>query len=232
MEEIDLKELFNVFWTKKIFIIVLTILFAIMGLFYTMYIVKPIYKSTATLVLTKSDNTEEATITQTEVTLNQQLVATYTELIKTRNILSEVINNLGYEDITEDELKENITVELVSSTQLIEISVKNSDAEKARNLTNEIANVFVKREKEIYKLDNIHIVDEAKISATPDNTNHKKDVIMATIIGFVVSLGIVFIKSLFDTTIKNSDEVEKRLGLTVLASIPQYNYEMKKKGIK
>jgi capsular polysaccharide biosynthesis protein len=47
-----------------------------------------------------------------------------------------------------------------------------------------------------------------------------------------VALGIVFIRSLFDTTIKNSEEAEKRLGLTVLASIPQYDYEMKKKGKK
>lgn len=230
MEEIDLKELFNVFWNKKIFIIIVTILFAIIGFIYTKYIVKPIYKSTATLVLTKSDSTEETTITQTEVTLNQQLVATYTELIKTKNILGEVINNLGYEDITEEELKEDITVELVSSTQLIEISVKNSNPERAKNLTNEIADVFVKREKEIYKLDNISKVDEAKLPTTPDNINHKKDIVMFTIMGFVVSMGIVFIISLFDTTIKNSEEVEKRLGLTVLASIPQYDYEMKKKG--
>jgi capsular polysaccharide biosynthesis protein len=232
MEEIDLKELFNVFWSKKIFIIIVTILFAIVGWFYTMYMVKPIYKSTATLVLTKSDSTDETTITQTEVTLNQQLVATYTELIKTKNILGEVIQNLGYDDITEEELKDDITVELVTSTQWIELSVKNSNPERARDLANEIANVFVERESEIYKLNNISKVDEAKISTTPDNINHKKDIAMATIIGFIVALGIVFIRSLFDTTIKNSEEAEKRLGLTVLASIPQYDYEMKKKGKK
>jgi capsular polysaccharide biosynthesis protein len=232
MEEIDLKELFNVFWSKKIFIIIVTILFAIVGWFYTMYMVKPIYKSTATLVLTKSDSTDETTITQTEVTLNQQLVATYTELIKTKNILGEVIQNLGYDDITEEELKDDITVELVTSTQWIELSVKNSNPERARDLANEIANVFVERESEIYKLNNISKVDEAKISTTPDNINHKKDIALATIIGFIVALGIVFIRSLFDTTIKNSEEAEKRLGLTVLASIPQYDYEMKKKGKK
>jgi capsular polysaccharide biosynthesis protein len=232
MEEIDLKELFNVFWSKKIFIIIVTILFAAIGVLYTMYIVKPIYKSTATLVLTKNDSAEETTITQTEVTLNQQLVATYTELIKTKNILGEVIKNLGYEDITEEELKDSITVELVTSTQWIELSVKNSNPERARDLTNEIANVFVEKEREIYKLNNISKVDEAKISTTPDNIDHKKDIAIATIIGFVVSLCVVFIRSLFDTTIKNSEEAEKRLGLTVLASIPQYDYEMKKKGKK
>lgn len=228
MEEIDLKELFDTFWSKKFFIILITILFAILGLFYTKYMVEPMYKSTATFVLT----TQNDTITQTEVTLNQQLVATYTELIKTNNILRQVIQNLGYEDITESDIKNNIEVKLVSSSQWIEISVKNVDAKRAQQLTNEIAKVFIAKAKEIYKLDNIQIIDEAKLSEVPYNINYKKDILIFSAVGFILAAGCVFIRSLFDTTIKSNEEVEKRLGLTVLASIPQYDYEMKKKGKK
>lgn len=230
MEEIDLKELFNIFWSKKLWIILVTILFVLIGVFYTQYMTTPDYKSTATLVLTKSDNTQDGTITQSEVTLNQQLVATYTELIKTDNILRKVINNLGYNDMNEQDLRANIEVKLVTSTQLIEISVKNADPQRASKLTNETANVFIAKAKDIYKLENIHVVDEAKEATIPYNINHKKDILMFAIIGFILSAGIVFVASLFDTTIKSSEEVEKRLGLTVLASIPQYDYEMKKKG--
>ena len=230
MEEIDLKELFNIFWSKKLFIIMVTLTFAVLGLYYGKKIVIPDYKSTATLVLTKSNNTETSTITQSEVTLNQQLVATYTELIKTNNILRQVINNLQYTDITEEDLRKNVEVQLVSTTQLIEVSVKNTDNIKAKELTNEIVKVFIEKTKEIYKLDNIHMVDEAKIEEEPYNVNYKKDILIFAGIGFILAAGIVYIKSLFDTTIKNNEEVEKKLGLAVLASIPQYNYEMKKKG--
>lgn len=230
MEEIDLKELFNIFWSKKLFIIMVTLTFAVLGLYYGKRIVIPDYKSTATLVLTKSNNTETSTITQSEVTLNQQLVATYTELIKTNNILRQVIDNLKYNDITEEDLRKNVEVQLVSTTQLIEVSVKNTDNVKAKELTNEIVKVFIEKTKEIYKLENIHMVDEAKVEEKPYNVNYKKDILIFASIGFILAIGIVYIKSLFDTTIKNSEEVEKRLGLTVLASIPQYDYEMKKKG--
>lgn len=230
MEEIDLKELFNIFWSKKLFIIMVTLTFAVLGLYYGKRIVIPDYKSTATLVLTKSNNTETSTITQSEVTLNQQLVATYTELIKTNNILRQVIDNLKYNDITEEDLRKNVEVQLVSTTQLIEVSVKNTDNVKAKELTNEIVKVFIEKTKEIYKLENIHMVDEAKVEEKPYNVNYKKDILIFAGIGFILAIGIVYIKSLFDTTIKNSEEIEKRLGLTVLASIPQYDYEMKKKG--
>lgn len=232
MEEIDLKEVFNIFWSKKLFIIVTTMIFAILGFYYTKYMVIPEYKSTATLVLTKSSNTETSTITQSEVTLNQQLVATYTELIKTNNILRQVINNLRYNDITEEDLRKNVEVQLVSTTQLIEVSVKNTAPIKAKELTNEIVKVFIAKAREIYKLDNIHMVDEAKIEEKPYNVNYKKNIIVFGSIGFIIAAGFVYIKNLLDTTIKNSEEIEKRLGLTVLATIPQYDYEMKKKGKK
>lgn len=231
MEEIDLKELFNIFWSKKLFIIITIIVFCFLGMAYTKFLIKPEYQSVATLVLTKSN--DSSTITQTEVTLNQQLVATYTELIKSNKILGQVIKNLGYEeDISQVQLRQKIGVKLVSSTQLIEISVINEDPVVAKELANETAKVLISKVKEIYKLENISIVDEAKITNQPYNVNHIKNILMFTVIGIIASFGFVFVMSLFDTTIKSAEEVEKKLGLSVLASIPRYDHEMKKKGEK
>ena len=204
MEEIDLKELFDIFWKKKVFILLVTVLFAVLGFGYTKYVVVPEYESLTTLILTKSNNTENNTITGNDVTLNQQLVATYTELIKTNNIIREVLKNLDNINIEEETLRNNITVRLVTSTQLIEISVKNSDPKIAKDLTNEIAKVFIEKAKDIYKLDNLQIVDKAKEEEQPYNINYKKNIIFFGMIGFIVSAGFVFIRSLLDTTIKKS----------------------------
>lgn len=229
MEELSLKELFNIFWSKKLFIIIVVIIFGVMGLAYTKFMVKPDYQSKATLLLTNNDST----ITQSEVTLNQQLVATYTELARSNKVLTQVIKNLGYEeDMPESDLRQKVNVKLVTSTLLIEVSVKNSDPEKAKDLTNEIAKVLIQEVKEIYGLENIKLSNEAKVENSPYNVNHIKDILMFCIIGVVVSFGIVFVASLFDTTIKSAEEIEKKFGLTVLASIPRYDYETKKKGKK
>lgn len=230
MEEIDLKELFNIFWSRKIFIIITTIVFALIGILYSKYFIKPDYKAMSTLVLTK-DASDEETITQTEVALNQKLVATYTELIRTNSVLRQVISNLQI-DVTEEELRNNVNVTLVTNSQLIEISVTNEDPKIAQSLTNEITKVFIERVKEIYKMDNINIVDEAKVPNLPYNINHKKNLLMFAAVGLMLSGGIAFALSLFDTTIKNAEEAEKRLNLNVLASIPNYNYDTKKKGKK
>lgn len=230
MEEIDLKELFNMFWSKKLSIILIVVLFAIMGVFYTKFMVKPDYKSTATLVLTKNTSDNE-TITQSEVTLNQKLVATYTVLVKSNTVLRQAISNLN-SNIDEEVLRSSVSVSLVTNTQLIEISVTNANPETAQAFANEITKVFIEEAKKIYKIDNINIFSEAKLSTSPYNITHTKNVLIFTFIGVIISAGYVFLVSMFDTTIKTAEETEKRLGLNVLALIPNYDYETKKKGKK
>ena len=61
-EELDLRKLFDMFWNKKIEIIIIILLFLIMGTVYTMFLVKPVYSSSTSLLLAGSQNTETITI--------------------------------------------------------------------------------------------------------------------------------------------------------------------------
>lgn len=221
-EEIELKELFDTFWSKKGLIITITIIAAILGAIYSYTLTEPEYKAKTTIVLTKSDSGNN-TITQSDVTLNQQLVNTYTELIKTSNVVNEVVNSLKGYNIEKEELKESIEVKLRTNTQLIEISVKNKDAELAEILTNRISEVFIEKINEIYHMDNLSIVDTAKVPDTPYNINHSKDILMFALVGMFISFVIVFIVSTIDSSIKDSDSVEKKLDITELANIPKYD---------
>lgn len=231
-EEIDLAEIFDIIWNKKFIILLIIVIFAVAGFVYTKTMTKPEYKATTTLVLVSNNSSEtEGTITQAEVTLNQKLVATYTEIIKTNSVLRQVIENTGL-DIDENTLRENLSVKLVTSTQLIEISVTDSNPENTVIIANEISKVFMDKAVEIYGMSNINIVDSAKLPTVPYNINHVKDIMIFTVIGVIVAFGYVFISSMLDSTIKNSEQAEKRLKLTVLASIPQYNYKDAEKSNK
>ena len=94
-EEIDLKEILKLFWNKRIIIIITTVVAIIFGLAYTMYFKEPKYTSTTSLVLAQqeSEGTNKA-VTQTDVTLNDKLIATYKELAKRNSIVREVINRV------------------------------------------------------------------------------------------------------------------------------------------
>ena len=231
MEELDLKELFNLFWSKKAAIILIILIFMVIGVIYTMGFTIPMYSSSTTLVLATSGNNDtntNTTITATEITVNSKLVSTYSELVKSKNILRQVISNLGIK-VDEDNLRKNITVSSVKDTELIEITVKNENPAYSAQIANEIAKVFTEKVKEIYNIDNVQIVDEAEVSDAPSNINHKKDVVIFAFIGVVVAVIYALISNMLDTTVKTADEIEKSFKVPVLASIPIYNTEIQKR---
>ena len=227
MEEIDLKEFIMLFWNRKVSIILITIIFILIGIIYSVGFVTPKYTSSTTLLLatSESSNSKTNTITTSDITLNSKLVSTYSELVKSKNVTRQVISNLGIDE-TEDELRDSITVSSVKDTELIKISVTDKNATNAYNIANEIAKVFTQKVSEIYNINNVQILDQAEISTTPSNINHAKDVIMFTFVGLFVAIVFVLVANMLDTTIKSSEEVEKLCNVPVIASIPLYSFEI------
>ena len=229
MEELDLKQLFKIFWNKRLHIIAIILLFLVIGSVYSFAFVKPKYKSYTTLVLAQTDvmvseNDKQQGITQSDLTLNQKLVSTYSELVKTKNVLREVISELKL-NVEEEELKKNVTVKLVEDTELIQITVTNKNALDAKNIANKIAEIFSDRIKEIYKINNITIVDEAEEATEPYNINHIRDLAIFMVIGLVVAVIYVLLTNLLDSTVKSAEDIEKELEVSVLASIPMLKDE-------
>ena len=234
MEELDLKELFTMFWNKKVQIILIVAIFAVIGLIYTMGFVTPVYTSSTTLLLAtsaQSDGTSN-TITTTDLTLNSKLVATYSKLVESKNVIRQVIQNLGISDLTEDELRNNVSVSSVEDTEIIKISVTNQNASTAAKAANEIAKVFSKEVVEIYNINNVHVIDEAEAEQSPSNVNHIRDIVIFAFVGIVIAVMYVLIANMLDTTIKTAEEVEKYIKIPVLASIPMYSSEDERKPMK
>lgn len=238
MEELDLKELFNIFWSKKTEIILITLIFMVIGVIYSYAFVTPEYKSSTTLVLATLDDegssskSSSSAITQTDLTLNSNLVSTYSELIKSKTVLREVINNLKINDINEDDLKNDITVSSVSDTEIIEIAVANENASYAARIANEIAKVFADQVAEIYNINNVHVVDQAEVESVPYNINHIRDIVVFAFIGLVLAIVKVLLVNMLDNTVKTEQDVEKATGLLVLAEIPEFEMTTRKGGKK
>lgn len=235
MEELDFKEVFNLFWSKAFQIIIIVILTIGIGAIYTFGFTIPKYSSSTTLVLTSSEKTKDVestnSITTTDLTLNSKLVSTYSQLVKSNKVLRKVISNLNV-DLSEEELRKNVSVSSVEDTELIKITVTNENAAYSAKIANEIAKVFSEMVAEIYNINNIHIVDEAEVSSTPSNINHVRDIIIFAGIGFVVAVLYILIANILDTTIKTPEDVEKGVGLPVLVSIPLIENFVVEKGGK
>lgn len=234
MEELDLGQLLELFWNKKTEVILIILLFIVIGITYTVCLVTPKYTSKTTLLLATEQGTNGTTssqITTTDLTLNSKLVATYRDLVKSTNVARQVISNLNL-DMSEDTLKGSISVQAKADTDILEISVTNTDPELAARIANELAPVFSEKVKEYYNINNVHVVDVAEEATSPSNINHAKDIIIFAFIGIVVAVAYVLIANMLDTTVKSAEDIEKLCSVTVLASIPQENFENKRGGKK
>ena len=235
MEELDLKELFFMFWNKKLEIILITLMFVAVGIGYSYFFVKPEYTSTTSLVLAQSSSsgqTGDGAISATDLTMNSKLVSTYSELIKRKAILGQVCENLNIPDSNIQELRGKIKVNSAKNTEIIEISVTNTDPNKAAAIANEIAKVFSEKIVEIYNISNVYLLDRAEANAVPSNINHMKDVVIFAFIGLVIAAVYVLIANMLDNTIKTEQDVEATTELLVLSSIPNYDVEIKSKRVR
>ncbi len=215
MEEINLKELLNYF-KSKIGLIILVLFCAItIGNSFTMLTRVPMYQSTTKIVLVSENGSNQG-----DLQFNRNLVGTYSEIIKSRTVLSNVINNLGIDE-TAEELSKNTTVTSVSNTEVIIITVANKNAEDAKLIADETAEVFMKEVQKIYKLNNVSVIDKAQEASSPFNINYVKDNVIYIAIGLILGLGIAFVMYYFDTTIKTSNEIEDKLGENVLGTVPK-----------
>lgn len=237
MEELDLKELFNMFWSKKIHIAIITAIFLVIGIIYTYFFVTPDYESKTTIILAQSGGKAAAAgaegetdvITTNDLTLNQKLVSTYSELIKSKNISREVIEHLNLNK-SESALQSSISVSAVKDTDLIQIKVTDANPNQAKETAEEIADVFIEKVAVgVYHINNVQVWDKAEVPNNPYNINHTKDVLIFILVGLVISAVYVLIANMLDTTVKSKEDIENKVGIPVLTQIPvcDFDYSIK-----
>ena len=217
MEEINLKELGNYFLSHIVIILSVITVILIVGCIYSVVIKKPLYHGTTSIVLVNQNNGN--TITNSDIQVNRNLVETYTQIIKSRKILSTVISQLGL-TYSESALANNVSVSAITDTDIIKISVSDENNQLAADIANEIARVFMEDIKTRYNLQNVSVLDEAVAESSPYNVNIAKEIVLYILIGVVLGCTIVFVMFYFDTSIKSSTEIEEKFGLAVLGNVP------------
>lgn len=236
MEEIDLKELIAIFMRKKFLIISILIISGILGAIYTINFMVPEYQSTTKLILVQvreqnqgtTDEDMTASITATDINLNSNIVHNYTEVVTSKMVANQVIQNLNL-NMTVEEFLEGISVVSLPDTEVIEITVTNTEPELACTIANEIAAVFVQKTEEIFKVNNIYVLDTAEVDNIPVNIHLIKNIIIAAFIGLIIVSAYILLINTLDTTVKTDTDIERILKVPVLTSIVYTDDSIKKK---
>ena len=215
--EIDLKEVFGVILSRLWLILLCGIVLGAIGFCYSSFMLTPQYQSTTKVYILNKQNDDN--VTYSDLQMGTVLTKDYKELIKSRNVLEKVIADCGLEE-KYGSLAGRVTVEPISDTRILAITVKDPDPETAKYLADEIRKVAAKHIKQVMDIEAVNVVEEANLPERPSGPSVKKWTLLGFLLGAFLCVGVVLVRFLLDDTIKTSEDVEKYLGLSTLAMIP------------
>ncbi len=219
-QEIDLLELIGIVLRKWWIILIFVVIAGGTAYFVTDNYVTPTYEAKATLFIGKeADLLGE--ISLSELQMDNKLVIDYRELLRTRLVTEDVINELGL-SITTGDLIDNLAVETISDSRFIHIKYVDTNPTVAQAITNKLSEVLVDAVTEIIGIKNVQIVDAAIKPQYPIGPNIVMNISIAVVLGGMLALFVIFILHLLDNTIKKEEQLEKKLGIPVLGVIPKH----------
>ena len=227
--EIDLREVFLILLGKLWLILLVGIFTASIAFAYSQFVMDPVYESTTQIyILNKKENN---TVTYSDVQLGTQLTKDYAELIESRYVLEEVIEELQLQEanpgLNYEAMLGKIKVTTPSDTRILAITVSDTDPVLAMEIANSIREVAAIHIKNVMDIEAVNVVDTANLPTEKSSPSVFKWTVIGGFIGAFLVMAVVLVWYLLDDTIKNSDDVERYLGLSTLALIPLETREKK-----
>ncbi len=216
--EIDLREIFEMLKKRWLMIVSITLVAATLSGVISFFVLTPQYETSTTLIVSYRPD-QSSLMTYTELQMSQKLVATYSQIVKSERIADAVIKKLDL-DLTAAQLNSKVSVSQLGDTEILKITVKDEDPELAALIANTESEVFQKEINEMMEVDNVSTIDVAKVPESPVSPNKMMNIVIATVLGMMVSVGLVFVLEFLDRTYKTPTDIERHLGLPILGAIP------------
>lgn len=215
-DEIDLLELCYMLLRHVKLLATCLLAGAVLAGVVTKFLITPIYTASSQIyIFTKTTSVTSLA----DLQIGTQLASDFEILGTSRPVIERVIRDLRL-DTTYEQLLQTITVNNLSNSRILEITVENPDPQLACDISNAMAESLSLRVAEIMNTDQPSIVADAVVPAKPSSPSLKRNVLLGALLGFVLCAGVLVVKFLLDDTIKTAEDVEKYLHINTLAAIP------------
>lgn len=196
-------------------IISLTIVTTVLGSSYILFLATPQYEAQTQIIAKISDSSAQALAGQVQA--NTQMASTIAQVMVSPTILEDVKSELQLSKSVA-EIKSGLTATAGTSSQMITLTVKDSNPYTAAKIANSTANVFTKRAPSLLNVSNISVLATAQPNTTPTAPNKSLWIIMSAGLGLILGVFIALLLTLFNTKISDESDIDE-IGLSNLGSI-------------
>ncbi|HWO94338.1 MAG TPA: polysaccharide biosynthesis tyrosine autokinase [Dehalococcoidia bacterium] len=189
----------------------------------------PVYEAEATLLVNRGQNPNSPTYE--DVLSSQQLVKTYAQMIESRPVLEEARGRLP-DGVSLSDLEAGVDGSAIEDTQLLRLTYEDTDPDRAADVANEVARVFVGRVRVAQlgdeadedasekPINTVFLAEPAVAPDSPVSPQPERDAVLAAIVGLVVAAGIALLIEYMDDTVKHADDLEQ-LGIASLGTVQE-----------
>lgn len=214
--EIDLLQLLRALRKRILWIIGAGVILG--GAFgaFSKFVITPQYTSTAMVyVLSK-----ETTLTSlADLQIGSQLTEDYKVIVTSRPVIAEVIDKLHL-DLTYEQMTSKISINNPTDTRILTITAKDPDPVMAKNMADEVARTSSNYIGDIMEMVPPKLIEEGVVSEDKASPSNSKNALLGVALGIILVCGLTVVEELLNDTVQSEEDVEKYLGLTVLASVP------------
>ncbi len=195
-------------------------------IYYTSYyMATPIYEAETTVYAMSKGSTpdKDVSINYQDVLLSRQLVEDYKEIITSEKVMTLAVKMLDKYQLSQEQLISMITVTQKNESSVIAITATADEAKMAADISNAVTQAFLSQIREMTNGNIVGVLNEAKVPLFPVSNDATKKIIIGIIAGIVIAISIIYIRELFDSTIRLVEDVEDNAKIKVFGVIPKYS---------
>lgn len=195
------------------------VIVSIIAFIVTETMITPKYQSTVKMVIL--NKTDDVNITYSDIQISNQLVKDSMEIVKNRQIMENVVNDLHL-PMTPSALNGMVSVSSPTGTRIVELTVTDTNPERARDIAESLYRYS--KEAIISSLDAnaVNMFESPMVNLSPVSPNLRNNCIIGAFFGMALYVAVLVISFMANTKIVTPEDVEEKLKVTLLATIP-YN---------
>ena len=221
MREFKIENIIEILKSNIRIILISTLSVALVCTIITFFFIAPQYEASTKVFIGKENfKNISTTYNSEEITMYQRLLKTYSEVFKTKNLMSKAINNVG-EDITVSEAMSKAVATPLSDTQILQLKYVSDSREESYNMIYGLTEEFMKISKTLYPNGNVQIIQQPVIPTSAIGPNKVMNIAIGGILGLAIGIGLVFLKEFINNSFKSKEEIEEILEIACLGVIPK-----------
>ena len=220
--EIDMGRVFRAVMNKAWLVAIVSILCAVLTFAGTFFFVTPQYEASAKFYVNNSNlslGDASLSISSGDLTTSRSLVDSYIVILNTRETLIDVIDYSGVSR-SYGEIRSMLTAASVNETEIFQVTVTGPDPQEAERIANAIAYILPKRIGTIIDGTSARVAEAAVVPSTPSSPSYPKNTVIGFLLGFVLSVGVIALREVFDTSIREEEDITQSCKHPILAAVP------------